>query len=256
MAYLSTQPQAPPEQAASETQVVTYTLPVPFDEPDPPFILIEEAPNLLAAGSNVGLRTWEASLRLATYLCDNPSLLRSRNVIELGAGTGLLSILCAAYLGTSSVLATDGLPHVVEMIDKNVTRNAVNKIFSRHEVQPPRAAILEWGDLTALDDVLVDADDNALDFDLILGADITYSPDIVPLLARLLSELLHRTQDSQALISATVRNEQTLMKFREACTENKLHIEEIRFSCGGMKNQRGFFHEQAFPTVIMRIVLA
>lgn len=259
MGYLSTFPTLPPAEAAAETQIITYILPEPFDLPavSTSRILIEEAPNLLAAGSNVGLRTWEASLHLATYLHSRSDMVRGKNVMELGAGTGLVSLLCAGPLGASHVLATDGLPHVVEAMEKNILRNR-QALFSGEGnagSNMPIAKILDWGDIQGLEDAL-EVDGEIAEYGLILGADITYSPDVVPILAELLRVLMVEMfprNGLEALISATVRNIQTLNVFRDACIERRLKVEELQFTCPSVRDQRGFFHEQAFPIVILRI---
>lgn len=255
MGYLSTLPKDDPATEASQTQIITYILPEPFEARNPPRILIEEAPNLLAAGSNVGLRTWEASLYLTQYLHSNPNLVSGKSIIELGAGTGLLSILAAGRLNAAHVMSTDGLPHVVESMEKNIHRN------QRTVLQPStniEAKVLDWADddPDVLEDTLSIRNGDLPNYNLILGADITYSPDVVPVLARLLMVLMidmFADNGIEALISATVRNEKTLSVFRDACVERELDVTEVDFTCPSVKEQRGFFHEQAFPIVIMRI---
>lgn len=255
MGYLSALPKDDPATEASQTQIITYILPEPFETRNPRRILIEEAPNLLAAGSNVGLRTWEASLHLAQYLHSNPELVNSKSMIELGAGTGLVSILAAGPLSANHVLATDGLPHVVESMEKNIQRN------QRTLLQPDsviEARVLDWADNDpgSLEDTLSLSNGDLPNYNLILGADITYSPDVVPILAQLLRVLmvdLFAGNGIEALVSATVRNERTLQVFKRACTERGLSVQKVEFTCPSVKEQKGFFHEQAFPIVIMRI---
>lgn len=256
MGYLSTLSQADPATEASQTQIITYTLPEPLDAHTPaPRILIEEAPNLLAAGSNVGLRTWEASLHLAQYLHTSPDLVRGKNVIELGAGTGLVSILCAGPLGANVVLSTDGLPHVVEGMEKNIERNRQSSLTGSLGAGQLETRVLDWADTENLEDMLM-VDEQLPDYDLIVGADITYHPDVVPILAELLRVLIvdmFSDHKMQALISGTVRNQATLDVFRSACEARGLEVEDIDFQCPSVMDQKGFFHEQAFPIVIMRI---
>lgn len=256
MGYLSTLPTQDPVIQASETRIITYILPEPLNTRHPKRILIEEAPNLLAAGGNVGLRTWEASLHLAQYLYSNPSLVKGKTVIELGAGTGLVSILCAGCLDAKTVVATDGLPHVVESMEKNIFRNCQGVLGGAAQSKV-HARTLDWADNTpqSLEDGL-EVDGELPDYNMILGADITYSPDAVPVLAQLLKVLMidiFPESDIGALISATVRNERTLNLFREACLGRRLNVEDVQYECPSVKEQKGFFHEQAFPIVIMRI---
>jgi len=255
MGYLSTLPKYDPAIEASQPEIITYILPEPFETRNPPRILIEEAPNLLAAGSNVGLRTWEASLHLAQYLHSHPSLVQGRSVIELGAGMGLLSILAAGPLGARHVLATDGLPYVVEHMEKNIHRNERTVLNPRCTVE---TKVLDWADSEpqSLEDTLSPRDGDLPRYDLILGADITYNPEIAPVLAQLLKVLMvdvFAENGIEALISATVRNKRTSNVFRDACGEWGLVVEEMEFTCPSVREQKGFFHEQAFPIEIMRI---
>lgn len=255
MGYLSALPVQSAMSEASETRVITYILPEPLDTHKPPRILIEEAPNLLAAGSNVGLRTWEASLHLAQYLHSHQDVVAGKNIIELGAGTGLVSILCAGPLDAKTVLSTDGLPHVVEMIEKNITLNRTNLFNGSAILKAPVARVLDWADVESLQETLR-VDDTIPKYNLILGADITYLPDVVPLLAELLKILvvdMFADNQMEALISGTVRNEHTLRVFTDSCVERGLLIDRVEFECPNTKEQKGFFHEQAFPIVMMRI---
>lgn len=255
MGYLSAIPRQGDAEEASETRIITYVLPESLDTRNPSKILIEEAPNLLAAGSNVGLRTWEASLHLAQYLHSNQSLVAGKRIIELGAGTGLVSILCAGPLHAETVLMTDGLPHVVEVMEKNILRNCPNLFSGSAAQRLPIPKVLNWADVQTIEKTL-EIDDSVPAYDLILGADITYSPDVVPVLAELLKVLIvdmFADKHMVALISGTVRNENTLHIFREACRERRLVIKEVDFECPSVREQNGFFHEQAFPIVIMRI---
>lgn len=259
ISYLSTFPSTTASDPilATQSQTITYTLPESLSNHHPPTIVISEFPNLLAAGSNVGLRTWEAALHLATYMHAHCDLIREQTVIELGAGTGLISIL-SSLLGARHVLSTDGLPHVVESIEANIDRNRLLSTLPSTSTLQTR--VLDWSDNdpSSLEDAL-SSQDVLQEYNLILGADITYAPDVVPILAQLLSVLitdLFAHNRIEALISATVRNETTLSVFRESCTERGLKVEDVEFSCPGIREQRGFFHEQAFPIVIMRIAKA
>lgn len=254
MGYLSTLPRRDSITEIPEPQIITYILPEPLDcfDPPPQRILIEETPNLLAAGTNVGLRTWEAGLHLAQYLHARPDIIRDRTVLELGAGTGLVSTLCAGPLGAKFVVATDGRPHVVESMQKNFERNS--RILPDMS-QRLAARTLDWADLEGLEDTLT-VNGNLKDVNVILGADLTYSPDIVPDLAELLGVLITDTFSAKnpvAFISSTIRNEGTLDIFRKACVDKRLSIEEMAFECPSIMHQRGFFHEQAFPDIIMKI---
>ncbi|KAL0949941.1 hypothetical protein HGRIS_009966 [Hohenbuehelia grisea] len=69
---------------------------------------------------------WNAARAIATFLDANPSLYRGRNVLELGAGGGLPSIVCALN-GAQHVVVTD-YPDasLIDNLRSNVVRNCFN----------------------------------------------------------------------------------------------------------------------------------
>ena len=64
-------------------------------------------------------------------------------MFELGAGTGMLSILCAKHLGAAGVVATDGDEAVVDAIKTNLFLNGLD-VDDKSQVQV-RTAALKWG---------------------------------------------------------------------------------------------------------------
>jgi predicted nicotinamide N-methyase len=127
-----------------------------------PVITLLESRSLLFASGTTGLRTWEAALHLASYLvARGVSHIQGKRVLELGAGTGLLSILCAHWLGAEHVIATDGDDGVVEALGTNFFLNSIqntDNIIARS---------LRWG--RALDEGEGDEQEK---IDLVIGADI------------------------------------------------------------------------------------
>ncbi|KAK5631425.1 hypothetical protein RRF57_007139 [Xylaria bambusicola] len=75
-----------------------------------PTITLLERRNLISGSRTTGHRTWEAALHLGSYLLTKPGhdVIRGKSILELGAGTGFLAILCAKHLGARHVTTTDG----------------------------------------------------------------------------------------------------------------------------------------------------
>lgn len=100
---------------AQQLGFIKYTAPDPNPdqkgETGTRTIITTESPSVILSSGTTGFRTWEAALHLATYLSlDSSAVARyihGQRVLELGAGTGLLSLFVARYLGAASVLATD-----------------------------------------------------------------------------------------------------------------------------------------------------
>jgi len=112
---------------AQQKSYVTYTLSAlaPLDGGTPKITLLE-ARNMVAASGTTGLRTWEASLHLGNYLCANSdTLIRGKSILELGAGTGYVSVLCSKFLGAAHLLATDGSDDVVSSLSTSFYLNGL-----------------------------------------------------------------------------------------------------------------------------------
>lgn len=100
---------------------ITYNCASTLDVWQP--ITLHESRSLISGSQHTGHRTWQGALHLATYLLARPSLVSGKRVLELGAGTGFLSILCKRFLDATYVTATDGEQLVVEEMRKNLRLN-------------------------------------------------------------------------------------------------------------------------------------
>lgn len=150
--------------AAQQKSYVTYT--VPSSTLEAPSITLLEARSLLASSGTTGLRTWEAALFLGAYLFSSPGRhhILNQEVLELGAGTGFLSILCAKHLGAKRVLATDGSLEVINHLESNFFLNGLAG------AELVDTAVLKWGHM--LTDGILKDHNRTRSCDLILGADV------------------------------------------------------------------------------------
>ncbi|RDB19343.1 Protein-lysine N-methyltransferase EFM2 [Hypsizygus marmoreus] len=135
---------------------------------------LNDAPLLDDDHTCVGLQSWGSSIRLGERLCATPEKFflspesaRPLRILELGAGTGLLSIIAAKLLHTSSpvVIATDYHPDVLANLTTNVTRT-----LPGCPPAPIAVRMLDWENpiySPPLDEP----------FDVILAADVVYHPD-------------------------------------------------------------------------------
>jgi len=121
-----------------------------------------ESRAIISSSGTTGLRTWEAALHLGNYLSSRGlDLIHNKHVLELGAGTGVLSILCAKYLNARQVAATDGNEGIVGALRENIFINGLEG-DSRIE-----SLVLRWA--SSLRETTF-ADESA--FDVVLGADV------------------------------------------------------------------------------------
>ncbi|RVD86772.1 uncharacterized protein DFL_005031 [Arthrobotrys flagrans] len=167
-------------------------------------IVISERKSVLSTDGHTGSRTWEAALALGEFFLSTPlptsKPISQSRILELGAGTAFTSILLSK-LGAKRVLATDGDERVCEAIKRNINLNGHRNNISVSQ--------LLWG--ASQEDSTVYTEP----WDLIIGGDITYDTRDISGLVFTLERLLVRNRETgaKAIISATVRNENTLHEF-------------------------------------------
>jgi len=229
---------------------VTYTLPLsPFSGRTlGPSITILESPSLISGNGTTGLRTWEASLALAEWLILSRMhsvyksvstaqghlidvMLENENVLELGAGTGLVSLVASA-LGARRVLATDGDEGVCDSLEKNVH---INGMAQRINVEQ-----LFWGSGRF----------SHGDVTLVLGADVIYDKDAISLLVSQIKRILSGNSHTKVVLSSALRNEETFAAFKEHVFENNLVLSEFVWPT---IQPPIFYYDRSTPVIIMKV---
>jgi ribosomal protein L11 methylase PrmA len=141
---------------------VKYTLPQTPQSQDS--VVTSESRGLLYGFGSTGFRTWEAALHLGTYLCcteTGQALIRGKRVLELGAGTGFVSLLCKKHLDAERMLMTDGNDKLVELF--NSTCLKANELADDAHIQ---GKVWEWGT------PLSQEENSPEQFDIAIGADV------------------------------------------------------------------------------------
>ena len=148
-------------QAVQQPSYVTYNLSTASRQI--PSVTLLESRSLLSTSGGTGFRTWEAALHLASYLAsdEGTALVDGKRVLELGSGTGMLSILCAKCLGSAHVTATDGDDRVVEALESNFFLNGLQQ-SDRID-----ARLLKWG--RAMEE---DEGGKQKEVEIVIGADV------------------------------------------------------------------------------------
>ncbi|ORX96440.1 putative methyltransferase-domain-containing protein [Clohesyomyces aquaticus] len=241
--------------AAQQKASVTYAYPVhPSDDSESGnfTVAILESRNILSSSGTTGLRTWEASLLLGSYLVTSETgrrMIEGKRVFELGAGAGMLSILCAKYLAVSGIVASDGDEVIVDMIKDNIFLNGLDTESVSHSVL--RTASLKWG--RSIDAVTFSEDYGMEIPDVVLGADVTYDRYAIPSLVSTLREFFQLNPALQVLIAATIRNEKTFETLQNACRRNGFSLELVEFPLVPEHLQEGPFYSITPPIQIWRI---
>jgi protein-lysine N-methyltransferase EEF2KMT len=206
-----------------------------------PTVTLLEARSLLAATGTTGFRTWEACLHLGAYL-SSPSCaipVANRNVLELGAGTGFLSILCAKHLNAAHVTVTDGSDIIVSDLPTNFYLNGLqdSSVIEAKELKWGQALLggeqAEWN--------------QGRPVDVILGADVTYDSAGIPSLVATLVDLVEMFPTVEILIAAAIRNEETFKVFAKVCGMNGFALDDIDFPVPPPENQEGPFYSDSIP---------
>ena len=211
------------------------------------YVTMLENRSLLSAGGTTGLRTWEAALHLGQYFCENRSGVQGKRLLELGAGTGYLSIVCAKYLGAEHVLATDGSDDVVNNMPDNFF---LNDLQGSDRIV---AAPLNFG--WALVGTEEEKWNGARPLDVVLGADITYDKSVIRPLVSTFEELFMLYPHTEIYISATQRNHETFQAFLDECKKYGLVVEEMDFAKPANKaSQQGPYYSDKVEIKICKIL--
>ncbi|KAI0931121.1 hypothetical protein AcW2_000075 [Taiwanofungus camphoratus] len=147
---------------------------------------LNDAPLLREDHTSVGLQSWASSILLTERICASPevfglskgagTLYKTKlRVLELGAGTGLLSIAAAKLLRSqltanclpTTVVATDYHPSVLTNLQANVDTNFFPSVST---AAPITVCALDWQN-PAYDGEL------SQPFHVVLAADVIYHPE-------------------------------------------------------------------------------
>lgn len=177
---------------------------------DDVLVTIRETPRVISGAGTTGLRTWEAALYLLDYLTRRRSEvdLFEKNIVELGAGTGLVSLALLAnreVLRFSSITVTDGNTALLTTFGETMLLNSLDNV-SRVKVEQ-----LVWGSKTGEELVYLPK------ADVVLGADVTYDALVVPLLCETIDGFF-ALGTSLVLIAATIRNLDTIAVWEQELT--------------------------------------
>ncbi|KAF7553294.1 hypothetical protein G7046_g7134 [Stylonectria norvegica] len=153
---------------------------------------------------DVGLQSWGGSIVFSELICAFPArfgfsqsrLNPSSRIVELGAGTGLVSIVIRnilSHLGISvaAVIATDYHPGVLSNLRSNIATN-----FPSHAALPIETCLLDWSAPSLQPPLDIPAD-------ILVATDVVYAPEHAVWLRDCATQLL--APDGVFWLLATVR---------------------------------------------------
>jgi predicted nicotinamide N-methyase len=174
-------------------------------------VTIQETPRLISGSGTTGQRTWEAALYLSNWLLSShKEELKDKRILELGTGTGLVSLsLLKSSVDYKRLIITDGDSALIDALSKN---------FALNNIKYPNPGIschCLWWD-----------QDPVPESDVIVAADVTYDSRIIPSLVSAIDDGLKTARE--AFIAATVRSQETLQVFDDELTKKGLDWQVVQ----------------------------
>lgn len=161
-----------------EEEALTRAFSFPTESGTTVEVTLNDAPLSGTDHTDVGLQSWGASIMLSSMVCADPQrfglsqeTLGSRpNIIELGAGTGLVSLTLAKMLpqidiNGANISATDYHHAVLENCNVNIETNFLSDRYKR---SPVTAEVLDWSQPPA---------HLKSTADLLIASDVIYAPE-------------------------------------------------------------------------------
>ncbi|XP_058536881.1 methyltransferase-like protein 22 isoform X1 [Ochotona princeps] len=168
---------------------------------------------------DVGKQVWRGALLLADYILSQRDLFEGRTVLELGAGTGLASIVAATMAQT--VYCTDVGADLLAMCQRNIALNShlaaaggtvkVKELdWLKDELCTDPEVPFSWSE--------EDISDLYAHTTVLLAAEVFYDDDLTDALFKTLSRLAHRFRNAcTAILSVEKRLNFTLRHLDVTC---------------------------------------
>lgn len=174
-----------------------------------------------------GHHLWQAGRIVSTYLEKNPGLIEGKTVLELGAGAGLPSLVCAG-LGARNVVVSD-YPDVdlVENLQKNVDE-FYEEFGEGDEHRKMAAEGYCWGNDPK--ELLGHLPDGGEGFDVLILADLLFNHSEHGKLADTVKRTLKKSGEAKALVFFTPYRPWLFekdMAFFELVKEEGFEVEKV-----------------------------
>lgn len=85
-------------------------------------VILKENRNKISQGTT-GLNVWESALAISEWAIQNRSQFDGKHILELGAGTGLSSLIIGKCCSPKTIHITDGNDRVIGNLIENVENN-------------------------------------------------------------------------------------------------------------------------------------
>ncbi len=163
-------------------------------------IHIKSSGNMVSSGTT-GFFLWEGSVAFLALLMEAEQFkakFSGKRVLELGSGAGLAGISVAALAQPSAVLLTD--------VDRVLDAFSAPNCVLHSKLSTISTASLDWCDYDKLTKL-------KNEFDIVIGCDLVYDPDVCQLLLEACRLLLKGGQVQEIVFLCTLRNSETFENF-------------------------------------------
>ncbi|KAM6914805.1 methyltransferase-like protein 22 isoform 1-T2 [Lycodopsis pacificus] len=206
---------------------------------------------------DVGKQVWLGAFLLADFILSKPHMFRGATVLELGAGTGLTSIVMATVAKT--LYCTDVGEDLLSMCKNNVTLN-------QHIIEPAggevRVKQLDWlqYDLCTDADVvfswteeeIADLYDNTK---IIIAADVCYDEDLTDGLFRTLYRLCSNFRHTCTIFISLEKRMNFTLRHMDVSCDAYNHFSHCLFQLEDMVDGRCSFRVEQLPSDFAQFLL-
>uniref|UniRef100_A0A5F5PL49 Eukaryotic elongation factor 2 lysine methyltransferase n=1 Tax=Equus caballus TaxID=9796 RepID=A0A5F5PL49_HORSE len=227
-------------------------------QPSGDSVTLSESTAIISHGTT-GLVTWNAALYLTEWALEHPAAFTHRTVLELGSGAGLTGLAICKMCRPRAYIFSDCHSRVLEQLRGNVLLNGLSLEpdvtapvqHPGHDTRDPESprvtvAWLDW-------DVVTVPQLAAFQPDIVIAADVLYSPETALSLAGVLRRLSACREDQQALeayVAFTVRNPETCQLFTA-----ELGRAGIQWETEPRHDQKLFPYDEQSETAILKLTL-
>ncbi|XP_020575248.1 uncharacterized protein LOC110021186 isoform X2 [Phalaenopsis equestris] len=140
---------------------------------------------------STGLMLWESALLMSNLISENPLIVAGKRVLELGCGSaGICSMISAQF--AESVVSTDGDSEALQLLRENISSNLQQSLLEKIAIRK-----LIWGRKQDLE-VIKELDCFNGGFEVIIGTDVSYSPEAISPLFFTSKELILKKDDGES----------------------------------------------------------